>query len=103
MPLCTPSSECQRLATSDETAQQGDSLLSTTADPSAIAPLLHTKSLTGKQATKAAIVWQRPQASIIHLATHGLVDTDNGFGSAITLAPDRPGTPNDADSPPKRS
>ncbi len=61
----------------------------------AIAPLLRTKSLTGNQATKAAIVRQMPQASIIHLATHGLVDTNNGFGSAIALAPDRPGTPND--------
>ena len=60
-----------------------------------IAPLLQTKSLTGNQATKAAIIRQMPQASIIHLATHGLVDTDNGFGSAIALAPDHPGTPND--------
>ncbi|MEG3862768.1 CHAT domain-containing protein, partial [Microcoleus sp. herbarium12] len=39
------------------------------------------------QGTKAAIVQKMPQASIIHLATHGLLDDVRGLGSAIALAP----------------
>ncbi|MEG4859253.1 CHAT domain-containing protein [Microcoleus sp. K1-B6] len=52
-----------------------------------IAPLLNTQAITGAQGTKAAIVQKMPQASIIHLATHGLLDDVNGLGSAIALAP----------------
>ena len=53
----------------------------------AIAPLLNTQAIIGAQGTKAAIVQKMPQASIIHLATHGLLDDVQGLGSAIALAP----------------
>ncbi|MFM6693003.1 MAG: CHAT domain-containing protein, partial [Microcystis panniformis] len=54
-----------------------------------IAKLLNTKALTGNEATKTAILSQLPQARIIHLATHGLLDDFKGLGvpSAIALAP----------------
>jgi CHAT domain-containing protein/tetratricopeptide (TPR) repeat protein len=57
------------------------------AEANAIAPLLHTQAITGAQGTKAAIVQKMSQASIIHLATHGLLDDVRGLGSAIALAP----------------
>ena len=57
------------------------------AEAKAIAPLLNTQAITGAQGTKAAIVQKMPQASIIHLATHGLLDDVQGLGSAIALAP----------------
>ncbi|HBB36125.1 MAG TPA: Fis family transcriptional regulator [Cyanobacteria bacterium UBA9273] len=53
----------------------------------AIAPLLNTQPLLGKQATEAAIKQMLPQARIIHLATHGLLDEMRGLGSAIALTP----------------
>ncbi|MEG5140427.1 MULTISPECIES: CHAT domain-containing tetratricopeptide repeat protein [unclassified Microcoleus] len=57
------------------------------AEARAIAPLLNTQAITGAQGTKAAIVQKMPQASIIHLATHGLLDDVRGLGSAIAMAP----------------
>jgi CHAT domain-containing protein/tetratricopeptide (TPR) repeat protein len=54
----------------------------------AIAPLLQTQAITGKQATKAAIVQKMSSARIIHLATHGLLDERRGLGSALAFAPD---------------
>ncbi|WP_333065117.1 CHAT domain-containing tetratricopeptide repeat protein [Microcoleus sp. Pol7_B1] len=57
------------------------------AEAIAIAPLLNTQAITGAQGTKAAIVQKMPQASTIHLATHGLLDDVRGLGSAIALAP----------------
>ena len=57
------------------------------AEARAIAPLLNTQAILGAQGTKAAIVQKMPQASIIHLATHGLLDDVRGLGSAIALAP----------------
>jgi CHAT domain-containing protein/tetratricopeptide (TPR) repeat protein len=53
----------------------------------AIAPLLNTQPLLGAQATKAAVTRKMPEASIIHLATHGRLDDQRGLGSAIALAP----------------
>jgi CHAT domain-containing protein/Tfp pilus assembly protein PilF len=53
----------------------------------AIAPLLNTTAITGKQGTKLAIQQQMSQARIIHLATHGWLDDQRGLGSAIALAP----------------
>ncbi len=50
------------------------------AEAIAIAKSLGTAAITGKQATKAAIVQKMPQASIIHLATHGLLDDIRGLG-----------------------
>jgi CHAT domain-containing protein/tetratricopeptide (TPR) repeat protein len=52
-----------------------------------IAPLLNTKAIVGKDATKSAIKQLMPSARIIHLATHGLLDDVRGIGSAIALAP----------------
>ncbi|MBW4443859.1 MAG: CHAT domain-containing protein [Plectolyngbya sp. WJT66-NPBG17] len=57
------------------------------AEAKVIAPLLNTQAIIGDQGTKAAIVQKMPQASIIHLATHGLLDDLRGLGSAIALAP----------------
>lgn len=54
-----------------------------------IAKLLKTQPLTGSQATKVDIVKQMPNASLIHLATHGLLDEIKQLGipGAIALAP----------------
>jgi CHAT domain-containing protein len=41
-----------------------------------IAAFLHTEPLTGSQATKAAFLSRVSQATLIHLATHGLLDPD---------------------------
>lgn len=63
----------------------------------AIAKLLNTKAVIGKQATKAQILQQLPSAKIIHLATHGLLEYGTqesslqgiGMPGAIALAPDQ--------------
>lgn len=54
-----------------------------------IAILNNTEALIGEQATKAEILQQLPQARLIHLATHGLLDDVREFGipGAIALAP----------------
>ena len=54
----------------------------------AIANLLGTEALIGSAATEAAVVEKLPQAEIVHLATHGLLD-DFGYGipGAIALTP----------------
>ncbi|MEB3831783.1 CHAT domain-containing protein [Phormidium sp. CCY1219] len=53
-----------------------------------IARLFHTTALTGNQATKARVLAELPEARIVHLATHGVLDD---FGTdvpgAIALAP----------------
>ena len=43
--------------------------------------------MTGDRATQQAISQHLPQAQLIHLATHGLLDDRRGIGSAIALAP----------------
>ncbi|MEG4337450.1 CHAT domain-containing protein [Microcoleus sp. D3_18_C2] len=70
-----------------EPKQQLSPLPGAEAEARAIAPLLNTQAITGAQGTKAAIVQKMPQASIIHLATHGLLDDVRGLGSAIAMAP----------------
>jgi len=70
-----------------EPKQQLSPLPGAEAEARAIAPLLKTQAITGAQGTKAAIVPKMRQASIIHLATHGLLDDVRGLGSAIALAP----------------
>ncbi|NEO21090.1 DUF3160 domain-containing protein [Moorena sp. SIO4A5] len=62
-----------------------------------IAELLNTQALTGKSATKAAILPKLLQARIIHLATHGLLSDFKGLGipGAIALAPSGTGEIND--------
>ena len=54
-----------------------------------IADLLKAEALIGHAATEAAVVEQLPQARVIHLATHGLLEDLTGFGipGAIALAP----------------
>jgi CHAT domain-containing protein len=57
----------------------------------AIATLLKAQLLTGDAATKKAVLQRLPQAQIIHLATHGLLDLDanlNEFGE-LTVKPTR--------------
>jgi filamentous hemagglutinin family protein len=55
----------------------------------AIANLLDSKAIIGNRATKAAILQKMPEARIIHLATHGLLDdfTGGGVPGAIALTP----------------
>ncbi|HBE18427.1 MAG TPA: hypothetical protein DEG17_19480 [Cyanobacteria bacterium UBA11149] len=73
-----------------EPPEQLSSLPGAEAEANAIAKLLNTKAITGKEATKAAIVPKMQQSQIIHLATHGLLDdfTGEGIPGAIALAPD---------------
>ncbi|MEG4307995.1 MULTISPECIES: tetratricopeptide repeat protein [unclassified Microcoleus] len=70
-----------------EPKQQLSPLPGAEAEARAIAPLLNTQAILGAQGTKAQIVQKMPQASIIHLATHGLLDDVRGLGSAIAMAP----------------
>ncbi len=66
-----------------------DSLPEAEREARAIASLLKTQPLLGQQATKQAVVQRLPQASLIHLATHGLLDLDanlNEFGE-LTIQP----------------
>ncbi len=54
----------------------------------AIGKLLNTQPLLGNQATKAAVVNQMKTSSIIHFATHGLLNAVPGdIPGAIALAP----------------
>jgi CHAT domain-containing protein/Tfp pilus assembly protein PilF len=59
------------------------------AEAQAIARLLHTPALIGKQATRAVILQQMPSKRLIHLATHGSFEPLRGTGlpGFITLAP----------------
>ncbi len=55
----------------------------------AIAQLLKTQPLIGKQATKATVLQLMPKVGMIHLATHGIIDDILGTGvpGAIALTP----------------
>ncbi|WP_284478511.1 CHAT domain-containing protein [Geitlerinema calcuttense] len=53
----------------------------------AIAQMLNTQPLMGAAATEAAVVERLPQAGIIHLATHGLLDNLMGFQSSLAFTP----------------
>lgn len=55
----------------------------------AISQLFNSKPLIGKAATESLIKQQMPDAKIIHLATHGLLNelTENDIPGAIALAP----------------
>jgi len=72
-----------------EPPQQLPSLPGAEQEANAIAQLLNTQTITGNQATKAAILPKLTQAKIVHLATHGLMDdfTGQGIPGAIALAP----------------
>jgi tetratricopeptide (TPR) repeat protein len=58
-------------------------------EANAIALLLQTQAITGRQATEPIVVQQMTRSRIIHLATHGLLDDFSELGSpgAIALAP----------------
>jgi CHAT domain-containing protein/cytochrome c-type biogenesis protein CcmH/NrfG len=56
------------------------------AEAKAIAQLLNTQPLLGRQATETAVLEKLSQATIIHLATHGLLDDQQGLQSALALA-----------------
>lgn len=58
-------------------------------EASAIAALLNTTFLTGKQATKVEVVEKMKSARFIHLATHGLLEEyrSGDIPGAIALAP----------------
>ncbi|NEQ54386.1 MAG: CHAT domain-containing protein [Leptolyngbya sp. SIO3F4] len=58
------------------------------AEAETISTLLASPALIGSAARKSVVVNQMPQADIIHLATHGLLDDVRGLGSAIALTPD---------------
>ncbi|HIK50681.1 MAG TPA: tetratricopeptide repeat protein, partial [Oscillatoriales cyanobacterium M59_W2019_021] len=57
-------------------------------EAAAIADFLGTEALIGDAATESTVLERLPQANIVHLATHGLLD-DFGYGipGAIALAP----------------
>ncbi len=80
-----------------EPSQQLTNLPGAEKEATEIAKLLNTKALTGKQATKAAILPKLSNARIIHLATHGLLDDFKGLDvpGAIALAPNGTGELND--------
>ncbi|OKH45984.1 hypothetical protein NIES2101_25805 [Calothrix sp. HK-06] len=56
----------------------------------AIAQLFNAKALIGANANKSQVVQQMANSSVVHLATHGLLDDFSGLGipGAIALAPD---------------
>ncbi|MEJ6479928.1 CHAT domain-containing protein [Nostoc punctiforme UO1] len=62
-----------------------------------MAKLFKTEAFTGNQAIKAKMLPKLSQASIIHLATHGLLDDfkELGVPGAIALAPSGNGELND--------
>ncbi|MGD1950093.1 MAG: CHAT domain-containing protein [Leptolyngbyaceae cyanobacterium] len=57
------------------------------AEAIAIAPILNTDPLLGAAATETLVRERLADADIIHLATHGLLDEQNGLSSAIALTP----------------
>ncbi|MEM9213217.1 MAG: CHAT domain-containing tetratricopeptide repeat protein [Cyanobacteria bacterium P01_F01_bin.150] len=76
-------------------------LASAEEEANAIAQMINATAMVGDQATEAAIAQQMPDARLIHLATHGLLDYGNPRQSAvrdmpgaIALAPSMPSTPN---------
>jgi CHAT domain-containing protein len=62
----------------------------------AIGQLLATQPLIGPAAAKTTVVQRMQTAKVIHLATHGILDTDRGdIPGAIVLAPNGDKTRND--------
>ncbi|BBD58366.1 TPR repeat-containing protein [Nostoc sp. HK-01] len=70
-----------------EKPEQLEALPGAEIEAKAIARLLNTKAIIGKDATKAQILKLLPKARIIHLATHGWADDIRGLGSWIAFAP----------------
>jgi CHAT domain-containing protein len=57
------------------------------AEAKAIAKILNTQALTGNQAKEITVLQKISQARIIHLATHGLLDDQQGLQSSLAFAP----------------
>lgn len=53
----------------------------------ALAKLFQTPALIGASATEAKVKAQMPQATLIHLATHGLLDDNRALNSSLALTP----------------
>lgn len=70
-----------------ETPQPLDPLPGSELEAQEIAALLQTSPILGSGATKSTVLKQISPARIVHLATHGLLDSYEGLGSAIALAP----------------
>lgn len=62
-----------------------------------VAALLDTTPLLGPAAHKAAVLERLPQAELVHLATHGILNEIAGLSipGAIALAPNGTGAPHD--------
>jgi CHAT domain-containing protein len=56
------------------------------AEAKAIAQLLKTKPIVGSQATKSAVLDRISNASLIHFATHGLLEEQQALQSSLALA-----------------
>lgn len=86
-----------KVQVADGTTEVLDSLPGAEAEAKAIAQVLNTQPLIGAQARKSEVLKRLPKASIIHFATHGLLDDlyQREFPGAIALAPDQPQQVND--------
>ncbi|MDX2231460.1 MAG: CHAT domain-containing protein [Leptolyngbyaceae cyanobacterium bins.349] len=74
-------------------AQELAPLPAAEAEAQEIASLLNVKAITGRAATQQRVTAQMAQASLVHLATHGLLEYGETLGEtdlpgAIALAPD---------------
>lgn len=56
-------------------------------EASAIGELWETHPFIGKDATKANVISRIPQARIMHFATHGILNNQNGINSFLALTP----------------
>ncbi|MEG5163764.1 CHAT domain-containing protein [Microcoleus sp. AT3-A2] len=77
--------------TTNQPPQQLSSLPHSEAEAIAIAQLLNAEALTGDKATKVAVLQQIERSRIVHLATHGILDDEEGLGvpGVIALAPSK--------------
>jgi CHAT domain-containing protein len=64
-----------------------DPLPGAEAEAKAVAQLLSTKAIVGKQATESLVVKEIPQAKIIHFATHGVLETQGDTGELLFTPP----------------
>jgi CHAT domain-containing protein len=71
-------------------AEQLSPLPGSELEAQAISKRLNSHPLLGKQATEAAVTKRMSQASLIHLATHGILDNLQGLQSSLALAPINP-------------
>jgi len=71
-----------------EPAQPLNSLPGAEVEARAVALRFHATPLVGAAASKGEVLQRLPNAALVHLATHGLLDqTTGGYQSALALAP----------------